>query len=71
MIKVLPWRFQQFVDSFSILLLKGSSEMRFFRHLSQPRLSQSVTSEIHKLRESSFLKKCSKFNLNLKNAEIK
>ena len=34
MIKVLWYRFQQFLGTFTILLVKGSSETRFFRYLS-------------------------------------
>ena len=58
-------RFQQFLGTFTMLLVEGFSQTRPFRHLSN-HISESVISQIQKLWGSSFFSKYSKFQLDFK-----
>ena len=69
-IKVLWWRFQQCLGTFTMLLVEGSSEKSRFRHLSNHVFRVRI-SEIQKLWGWSFISKCSKLNLDFKNAAKK
>ena len=64
MVKVLSFTFQHFFGSLTMLLVKGFSETRLFRHL-----SDHVSSKLHELGGSSFFWKCSKLNFNLENGK--
>ena len=70
MIKVLWWNLQQWLGTFTMVLVEGSSEMGIFEHY-LTRFSEPVISEIQKLWWSFFFSKCSKLNLNFKNAAKK
>ena len=69
MVKVLPFRFQQLLGVFIMLLVEGSSVNWLFRELSNHNFSESVISEIHQLWESSFFWKYLKFNADFINRE--
>ena len=65
MIKVLWCTFQPWLGKFIMLLLEGSPETRFFRHLSGYDFAVR-NFKITKSMRVSFLSKCSKFNLDIK-----
>ena len=66
-LKVLWWGFQTCFGTFNILLFEASSETRLLDTYLIT-FSESVISEIQKLRGSSFFPNFSKLNLDFKNA---
>ena len=69
MLKVLPFRFQQCLVTFRMLILKGSSKRGLFRDLFLARFSEPVISEIQQLWHWSFLWKSSNSKIDFKNEE--
>ena len=67
MIKVLLWRFDQCLGTFTILLVEASSETWLFRHLSDYVFGGRNFENTKSLRVI-FYSKCLKSNLDLKNA---
>ena len=67
MIKVLWFRFQHCLGTFTMLLVEGSSQTGLFRQLSN-HVFGVCNFEIQNLWGSSFLSKYLEFNLDLKNA---
>ena len=68
MTKVLWCRFQQCLGTFAMLLAKGFSQTLLFRHLSHNDF-RVRNFKITKSMRASFLSKCSKFYVDLKNAQ--
>ena len=68
MVKVLWCSFQQCLGSFTMLLLEEFSEMGLFRHLSNHVFGVRNVENTKSMRVT-FFSKCSKFNLDFKNAE--
>ena len=64
---MLSCRFQQCLDTFTILLVKASSEERLFRHLSNHVFGVLNFGTAKAVRVIFFLK-CLKFNVDFKNA---
>ena len=68
MIKVLWCKLQRCLCMFTMLLVEGSSETRFFRHLSDYVFGDRNLGNTKPM-TASFFSNCSKFNLVLGNAE--
>ena len=68
MIKVLWCRFQQCLDTFTILLVEGCSETGLFRHLFIHLFRVRNFGNTKPVRVIFFFSKHSKFNLDFKNA---
>ena len=68
MIKLLWFRLEQCLGTFTILLVEASSERRLFRHLSDYVFSVR-NSENTKSMSVIFVSKCLKFNIDFKNSQ--
>ena len=68
MVKVVPLRFKQCFGPFTTLLLKGSSKTGLFRHLPNQVFRCPYFRKYISYGGHAFLK-CSKFNVDLKNAQ--
>ena len=67
--RVLPCRFHQCLQPFTILLVKGSSETRLFRHSSNHLLHSLLFRKYISNDGHHFFSKCSIFDLHLNNDE--
>ena len=68
MVKVVWFRFEKLLVPIAMLLVQGSSEMGFFRHILTT-FFESVISDMTQLWGTSFFWKCLKFNLEFKIAK--
>ena len=69
MVKVLSSTLPQLLGPFTILLFKGSSEMLRFRHLPHHLFESMQFWKYMGYEGQFFFSKCSKFNVDFKNAE--
>ena len=70
MVRVLSFSFEQYFSAFTMLLVEGSSETGFLRHLSND-VFWTLKFKNTSGRSVILFKKCSKLNLNLENAKKK
>ena len=68
MAKLLSWRFQQCLGLFTMLLVEGFSEMGLLAYLSN-HVFQSLELRKYISYKGQFFSKCSKVNVDFKNAE--
>ena len=69
MVKVVSFSFEQCFDPFIILFVKGSSESRFFRHLSNHVFPSTKVQKSMSYEDHFFFFKCSNLHLNLENSK--